>query len=113
MIVNYQTDKSGRLQSVTVYPLDTAKPTLTLSDDFDLGKVQDYVLKDGTIAHDPLPDPEPTREQKIAQLQKKIDATNSVVLDIAIGIADKIDYADVLTERAKMQKELRELEKNV
>lgn len=113
MIVNYQTDKNGRLQSVTEYPLDTTKPTITLSDDFDLGKVQDYVLKDGTISHDPLPDPEPTREQKIAELQKKIDATNSIVLDIAIGIADKIDYADVLTERAKMQKELRELEKNV
>ena len=53
------------------------------------------------------------QEQKIAELQKKIDATNSIVLDIAIGIADKSDYADVLTERAKMQKELRELEKNV
>ena len=49
MTVNYQTDKGGRLQSVTIYPLDTAKPTLELPEDFDLKNIRDYVLQGGTL----------------------------------------------------------------
>lgn len=56
MIVNYKTDGNGRIISVTTHPVETEKPTLELPDDFDICTTHDYVLVDGELHFDPLPE---------------------------------------------------------
>lgn len=109
MRVNYETDGNGRLESVTVYPLNAAKPLLELPDEFDLKRIRDYVVKDGMFVHDPLPS-EPTKAERITALKEKLAATDYAVIKIAEGAATADEYADVIAQRAIWRQQINELE---
>ena len=123
MTVNYQTDKGGRLQSVTIYPLDTAKPTLELPEDFDLKNIRDYVLQGGALIREPYV-PAPSATEQIAALKQKLVETDYIAAKAvdAMTAADSLtallaalksirtEYADVLAQRAAWRKEINDLE---
>ena len=109
MRVNYSIDENKRLQNVTSYPLDTAKPTLELPEDFDLKRISDYVVKDGMLVHDPLPS-EPTKVERITALKEKLAATDYAVIKIAEGAATAVDYADLIAQRQTWRAEINDLE---
>lgn len=123
MIVNYQTDEGGRLQSVTLYPLDETKPMLEVSDDFDLQSVRDYVLSGGALKHDPFV-AVPSVAEQIAALKQKLADTDYITAKAvdAMAAADSLtslltvlksirtEYADVLAQRAVWRKEINDLE---
>lgn len=109
MHVNYTTDESGRLQSVTLYPLDTAKPTLDLPDDFDLKHVRDYVLTEGALIREPYV-PAPTASERIAALKVQLAETDYAVIKIAEGAATTDDYADLIAQRQVWRAEINDLE---
>lgn len=123
MIVNYEADVSGRLESVTLYPLDTTKPTLELPNDFDLNHVRDYVLSGGALEHDPFV-AVPSAAEQIATLKRKLDETDYITAKAvdAMAAADSLtallaalksirtEYADVLVQRAAWRKEINDLE---
>ena len=123
MIVNYQTDESGRLESVTLYPLDMEKPSLELPEDFDLKSVRDYVLIGGALKHDPFV-AVPSVAEQIAALKQKLVETDYIAAKAvdAMTAADSLtallaalksirtEYADVLAQRAAWRKEINDLE---
>ena len=123
MIVNYQTDESGRLESVTLYPLDMEKPLLELPDEFDLQIVRDYILSGGALKHDPFV-AVPSVSEQIATLKQKLADTDYITAKAvdAMTAADSLtallaalksirtDYADVLAQRAAWRKEINDLE---
>lgn len=123
MIVNYQTDESGRLESVTLYPLDTTKPTLDLPEDFDLKSVRDYVLIGGALKHDPFV-AVPSVAEQIAALKRQLADTDYITAKAvdAMTSADSLtalltalkniraEYADVFAQRTAWRKEINDLE---
>ena len=123
MIVNYQTDEGGRLESVTVYPLDATKSMLELPDDFDLKRVRDYVLSGGALKHDPFI-AVPSAAEQIAALKQKLAETDYIAAKAvdAMAAADSLtsllaalksirtEYATVFAQRAAWRKEINELE---
>lgn len=123
MFVNYANDEGGRLQSVTIYPLDTAKPTLELPEDFDLQSVRDYVLIGGALKHDPFV-AVPSVAEQIATLKQKLSDTDYITAKAvdAMAAADSLtallaalksirtEYADVFAQRAAWRKEINDLE---
>lgn len=123
MIVNYQTDEGGRLESVTLYPLDTTKPTLELPNDFDLKHVRDYVLSGGALKHDPFV-AVPSAAEQIATLKRKLAETDYITAKAvdAMAAADSLtallaalksirtEYATVFAQRAAWRKEINDLE---
>lgn len=123
MIVNCQTDESGRLESVTLYPLDTTKPTLELPEDFDLKSIRDYVLQGGALIRDPYV-PAPSVAEQIAALKRQLAETDYITAKAvdAMAAADSLtallaalksirtEYADVLAQRAAWRKEINDLE---
>lgn len=123
MIVNYQTDEGGRLESVTLYPLDMEKPSLELPEDFDLKSVRDYVLSGGALKHDPFV-AVPSVAEQIATLKQKLADTDYITAKAvdAMTAADSLtallaalksirtEYADVLARRAAWRKEINDLE---
>lgn len=123
MIVNYQADESGRLESVTVYPLDATKSKLELPDDFDLKRIRDYVLSGGALKHDPFI-AIPSVAEQIAALKQKLSDTDYITAKAvdAMAAADSLtallaalksirtEYADVLAQRAVWRKEINDLE---
>lgn len=109
MIVNYQTDESGRLQSVTVYPLDTTEPTLELPDDFDLSRVRDYVLNGGMLIRDPY-ERTPSAAEQIAALKQKLVDTDYSVIKIAEGAATTEEYAGLIAQRRLWRQQINDLE---
>lgn len=123
MRVNYSIDSDGRLQSVTIYPLDTAKPTLELPEDFDLKSVRDYVLRGGALERDPFV-AVPSAAEQIATLKRKLAETDYITAKAvdAMATADSLtallsalksirtEYADVLAQRAAWRAEINKLE---
>lgn len=123
MIVNYQTDEGGRLESVTLYPLDMEKPSLELPEDFDLKSVRDYVLSGGALKHDPFV-AVPSVAEQIATLKQKLSDTDYITAKAvdAMAAADSLtallaalksirtEYADVFAQRAAWRKEINDLE---
>ena len=123
MIVNYKIDENGRLESVTLYPLDTTKPTLEIPEDFDLKSIRDYVLQGGALIRDPYV-PVPSVAEQIAALKQKLAQTDYITAKAvdAMTSADSItalltalknirtEYADVLAQRAAWRKEINDLE---
>ena len=123
MHVNYTTDESGRLQSVTIYPLDTTKPTLELPDEFDFKRIRDYVLKGGALIRDPY-ERTPSAAEQIAALKQKLAETDYIAAKAvdAMAAADSLtsllaalkairtEYATVFAQRAAWRKEINELE---
>lgn len=113
MRVNYSIDDAdGRLQSVTIYPLDTAKPTLDLPDEFDLKHVRDYVMKDGTLTHEPYM-PAPSAAEQIAALKQKLTETDYSVIKIAEGAATAEEYAGLIAQRRLWRQQINDLEEQV
>lgn len=123
MRVNFETDEAGRLQNVTIYPLDMEKPSLELPEDFDLKSVRDYVLIGGALKHDPFV-AVPSVAEQIAALKRKLDETDYITAKAvdAMAAADSLtslltvlksirtEYADVLAQRAAWRKEINQLE---
>ena len=123
MIVNYQTDESGRLQSVTLYPLDETKPMLEVPDEFDLQSIRDYVLSGGALKHDPFI-VVPSAAEQIAALKQKLADTDYIAAKAvdAMTAADSLtalltalksirtEYATVFAQRAAWRKEINDLE---
>lgn len=123
MRVNFETDEAGRLQNVTIYPLDMEKPSLELPEDFDLKSVRDYVLQGGALKHDPFV-PVPSVAEQIATLKRKLAETDYITAEAvdAMAAADSLtalltalksirtEYADVLAQRAAWRKEINQLE---
>lgn len=123
MIVNYKADEGGRLESVTLYPLDMEKPSLELPEDFDLKSIRDYVLIGGALKHDPFI-VVPSVAEQIAALKQKLVETDYIAAKAvdAMTAADSLtallaalksirtEYADVLAQRAAWRKEINDLE---
>lgn len=123
MRVNFETDESGRLESVTLYPLDATKPTLELPEDFDLKSIRDYVLQGGALIRDPYV-PVPSVAEQIATLKRKLDETDYITAKAvdAMAAADSLtallaalksirtEYATVFAQRAEWRAEINKLE---
>lgn len=123
MRVNFETDEAGRLQNVTIYPLDMEKPSLELPEDFDLKSVRDYVLSGGALKHDPFV-AVPSVAEQIATLKRKLAETDYITAKAVdeMAAADSLtalltvlknirtEYADVLAQRAAWRKEINQLE---
>lgn len=123
MRVNFETDEAGRLQNVTIYPLDTAKPTLELPENFDLKSVRDYVLRGGALIRDPYV-PVPSAAEQIAALKQKLVETDYITAKAvdAMAAADSLtsllaalksiraEYATVFAQRAEWRAEINKLE---
>lgn len=109
MRVNYSIDADGRLQSVTIYPLDTAKPTLDMPEDFDLKSIRDYVLQGGALIRDPYV-PVPSVAEQIAALKQKLAETDYSVIKIAEGAATTEEYADLIAQRRLWRQQINDLE---
>lgn len=123
MRANYETDEGGRLESVTLYPLDETKPMLEVPDEFDLQSVRDYVLRGGMLKHDPFV-AVPSAAEQIAALKQKLVETDYIAAKAvdAMAAADSLpgllivlktirtEYADVLAQRAAWRKEINDLE---
>lgn len=123
MIVNYQIGESGRLESVTLYPLDTTNPTLELPEDFDLKSIRDYVLQGGALIRDPYV-PVPSVSEQIAALKQKLADTDYITAKAvdAMAVADSLtsllsalksirtEYATVFAQRAEWRAEINKLE---
>lgn len=123
MFVNYSVDTGGRLESVTLYPLDMEKPSLELPEDFDLKSVRDYVLSGGTLKRDPFV-AVPSVAEQIAALKRKLDETDYIAAKAvdAMAAADSLtsllaalksirtEYATVFAQRAAWRKEINDLE---
>lgn len=110
MKVNYNVNEAGRFLSLTKIPFDETAPTLELDDNFDLNSIYEYKLEDGKLIHDPLPPPEPTAEEKIADLKAKLAETDYIVIKIAEGAATFEEYADVIDQRQAWREQINELE---
>lgn len=123
MFVNYSVDTGGRLQSVTIYPLDTTKPTLELPEDFDLKNIRDYVLKDGALIREPY-ERTPSAAEQIAALKQKLAETDYIAaktVDLLIGVESlsalltvlaetRSEYREILDLRGVWRQKIRELE---
>ena len=123
MRVNFETDESGRLESVTLYPLDTTKPTLELPEDFDLKSIRDYVLQGGALIRDPYV-PVPSVAEQIVTLKRKLDETDYITAKAvdAMAAADSLtallaalksirtEYATVFAQRAEWRAATNKLE---
>ena len=123
MHVNYTTNESGRMQSETIYPLDTEKPTLELPDAFDLKRIRDYVLKGGALIREPY-EPVPSVSEQIAVLKQKLAETDYIAaktVDLLIGAESlsalltvlaetRSEYRDILDLRGVWRQKIRELE---
>lgn len=123
MLVNYQIDEDGRLQSVTEYPIDETKPTLELPDGFMLDGIQNFVLRNGELLYEARAAVESAVE-KIAALKQKLANTDYITAKAvdAMATADSLpgllivlktirtEYADVLAQRAAWRKEINDLE---
>lgn len=123
MRANYETDEGGRLENVTLYPLDETKPMLEVPDEFDLQSVRDYVLSGGALKHDPFV-AVPSVAEQIATLKRKLDETDYITAKAvdAMAAADSLtallaalksirtEYADVFAQRAAWRKEINDLE---
>ena len=123
MRANYETDEGGRLESVTLYPLDETKPMLEVPDEFDLQSIRDYVLSGGALKHDPFI-VVPSAAEQIAALKQKLVETDYIAAKAvdAMTAADSLtallaalksirtEYADVLAQRAAWRKEINDLE---
>ena len=123
MRANYETDEGGRLESVTLYPLDETKPMLEVPDELDLQSIRDYVLSGGALKHDPFI-VVPSAAEQIAALKQKLAETDYIAAKAvdAMTAADSLtallaalksirtEYADVLALRAAWRKEINDLE---
>ena len=109
MFVNYSVDTSGRFENMTIYPLDTAKPTLELPENFDLKNIRDYVLQGGALIREPYV-PAPSAAEQIAALKRKLSETDYAVIKIAEGAATTADYADLIAQRQTWRAEINDLE---
>lgn len=120
MIVNYKTDESGRLQSITTYPLDESLPMLELPDDFDLKTIRDYIFVNGEFLREVLPNLTDRRielERNLAQtdyiVAKAVESlleADSLPSLLAALKSIRAEYADVLAQRATWRAEINELE---
>lgn len=123
MLVNYQTDAGGRLQSVTEYPVDKTKPTLELPDGFMLEEIQNFVLRNGELLHEARAAAESVAD-KIAALKQKLSDTDYITSKAvdAMTAADSLpgllivlksirtEYATVFAQRAEWRAEINKLE---
>lgn len=123
MFVNYSVDTSGRFENMTIYPLDTAKPTLELPEDFDLKNVRDYVLQGGALIREPYV-PAPSAAEQIAALKQKLAETDYIAaktVDLLIGAESlsalltvlaetRSEYREILGLRGVWRQKIRELE---
>ncbi len=123
MFVNYSVDTGGRFENMTIYPLDTAKPTLELSEDFDLKSIRDYVLQGGALIRDPY-ERTPSAAEQIAALKQKLAETDYIAaktVDLLIGAESlsalltvlaetRSEYREILDLRGVWRQKIRELE---
>lgn len=123
MKVNFSTTKDGRLQNVTTLPINESMPILELPDDFELGEIVNYVLRDGVLQLDPV-EVIQTAEEKISDLKRNLAETDYITAKAvdAMTSADSLtalltalknirtEYADVLAQRAAWRKEINDLE---
>ena len=123
MFVNYSVDTGGRFENMTIYPLDTAKPTLELPEDFDLKNVRDYVLQGGALIREPYV-PAPSVSEQIAALKQKLAETDYIAaktVDLLIGAESlsalltvlaetRSEYREILGLRGVWRQKIRELE---
>lgn len=123
MFVNYSVNTGGRFENITIYPLDTAKPTLELSEDFDLKNIRDYVLQGGALIRDPY-ERTPSAAEQIAALKQKLAETDYIAtktVDLLIGAESlsalltvlaetRSEYREILDLRGVWRQKIRELE---
>ena len=123
MFVNYSVDTGGRFENMTIYPLDTAKPTLELPEDFDLKNIRDYVLQGGALIRDPY-ERTPSAAEQIAALKQKLAETDYIAaktVDLLIGAESlsalltvlaetRSEYQEILDLRGVWRQKIRELE---
>ena len=123
MFVNYSVNTGGRFENMTIYPLDTAKPTLELPEDFDLKNIRDYVLQGGALIRDPY-ERTPSAAEQIAALKQKLAETDYIAaktVDLLIGAESlsalltvlaetRSEYREILDLRGVWRQKIRELE---
>lgn len=117
MIHYVGTDESGRINVTTPHEEYSSEDMVAIDfpDDFDFSKQNEYRIQNGELVHDPLPEP---IEPQIAELKRKLEETDYIVMKIAesqvTGIAlpdeDAERYAEMISQRQQWREELNELE---
>lgn len=113
MYINFEIDENNRLLNVTTFPVDMSKPFLEVQEGFFTHPVNEYIYDEGMLKYSPLPDPEPTIADQVAQLKQKLAETDYVVIKIAEGAATKEEYADVIAQRVEWRERINELENSL
>jgi len=101
----------GHILSAT-YPRFAPKDAVfveTIPDD----NIANYRYADGEYVYEPLPEADPTKEQKILDLKGKLRDTDYHILKIVEGAATLLECADIIKQRAKWRKEINELKQGV
>lgn len=105
MLVNYQTDDSGRLQSVTTYPVDEAQPTLDLPDGFDLSGIRNYIVEAGQLVFSELPAPQPSVQEQIMQLKQNLSDTDYIAAKAVDALLASDGISGIVAALSKIRSE--------
>ena len=108
MLVNYQTDENGRLQSITTYPFDLSRPALELPDDFDLSGIRDYIVEGGKLVFSQLPAPQPDVQQQIAQLKQNLSDTDYIAAEAVDALLAEDGISGIVAALSKIRSEYEE-----
>jgi hypothetical protein len=108
MRVNYTADETGRLQSVTTYPVDPSHPVLELPDDFDLSGIRDYIVEGAQLVFSQLPAPQPSVQQQIAQLKQNLSDTDYIAAKAVDALIESDSISGILSALSQIRSEYQE-----
>ena len=108
MRVNYTADETGRLQSVTTYPVDPSHPVLELPDDFDLSAICDYVVEGAQLVFSQLPAPQPSVQQQIVQLKQNLSDTDYIAAEAVDALLAADGISGIVAALSKIRSEYEE-----
>lgn len=102
----------GRILSATYERFATSGAILI--DELPDGNLADYLYQDGEIVYSPLPDPEQSVEDKIAELKAQLDATDYKIIKCSeaqlAGEDLPYDIIELHTERQSIRDQINTLE---
>lgn len=93
---------NGRILSATFEKY--ASSNAVLVDTLPEGDITDYRYQDGQYVYDPIPEPEPTVEEKITELKAQLSATDYKIIKCSEAslVGEELPY-DIITLHAERQ----------
>lgn len=104
-------NSDGRILSATFAKYN---PNGVLVDELPEGNIADYRYENGVYVHDPLPEPESSAAEQIAELKAQLEATDYKVIKCSeaqmAGAEMPYDVAELHAERQAIRNKINELE---